>query len=334
MFRVGKVEVAPAIMLAPMEGVTDRAFRALIRHLGGVGLTVTEFVSSEGLTRDVESAWRMAELDPDEHPVSIQIYGRDAARMAQAAAHCQELGADIIDLNLGCPSKRVTSGCAGSALMKEPAVAIEIFRQVKAAITVPMTVKMRLGWDDSNLNAAYLVRAAQEEGAEMVTVHARTRQDGYKRAARWELAVAAREAVSVPFIINGDISCADSARRALEVTGADGIMIGRAVRQDPWTIARIAAEFEGRQLPPLSLDDRRAALDFYLSYQIRTAEFNRGSLNRFRGVAHACTRELPHRGPLREAIARQQDFEGLRQVVHEYLDAVESSTLSSFVQGR
>lgn len=333
MIVIENLQIAPNVVLAPMEGVTDRAFRALIRHLGGVGLTVTEFVSSEGLTRDVESAWRMAELDPREHPVSIQIYGRDPERMAQAAAHCESLGADMVDINLGCPSKRVTSGCAGSALMKEPEVAYAMFQKIRRAISVPMTVKMRLGWDDSTLNAAEIARVAQEEGAAMVTVHARTRQDAYKRPARWPLARAVRDAVSIPFLINGDIVDGEGAREAMRITGADGVMIGRAARQDPWTIARISAHLEGRAFREPTLEDRRDALDFYIDYLAQEGGFDRGTVNRFRGVVHACTRGLPHGASLREGIHRQQDFDGLRNLTHAYLEAIAADEPHRFRQG-
>ena len=169
--KIGQIELETPTILAPMEGITDRAFRGLIRSFGGCGLTVTEFVSSEGMMRKDRKAWKQAELDPNEHPVSIQIYGRDPHKMAEAAQMCEGFGADIIDLNLGCPSKQVTSGCSGSALMREPDLAQAIFKSVKKAIKVPMTVKMRLGWDDRSLNADDIAYRAQEEGADLVTIH-------------------------------------------------------------------------------------------------------------------------------------------------------------------
>ena len=220
---------SPALVLAPMEGVTDRAFRTTIRALGGCGLAVTEFVSSEGLTRDVKDAWHMAELDPNEHPVSIQIYGRNPERMAAAARECQALGADIIDINLGCPSKNVTSGCSGSALMREPELARRIFDAVYDAITVPLTVKMRLGWDDNALNAPIIARSAQDAGAQMITVHGRTKVDMYRVPARWEPIRRVREAITVPLLCNGDIVGAATATAALAASGADGIMVRKTI---------------------------------------------------------------------------------------------------------
>ncbi|MFU8803973.1 MAG: tRNA dihydrouridine synthase, partial [Bradymonadaceae bacterium] len=239
-FFIENIEISPPVVLAPMEGVTDRAFRTLVRGLGGCGLAVTEFVSSEALTREVEQAWRMAELDPEEKPVSIQIYGRDPERMSEAARHCEELGADIVDINLGCPSKTVVTGCAGSALMREPELAVEIFDAVFEAITIPMTVKMRLGWNHEMLNAPYLAEEAVRAGAKMIAVHGRTRSDQYKGSARWELIRDVKDAIDVPLLVNGDIRCPDSALQAIELSGADGVMVGRGVMSDPWTIRRIS----------------------------------------------------------------------------------------------
>jgi len=248
-----------------MEGVTDRAFRGTVRALGGCGLSVTEFISSEAMTRDVRDAWRMAEVDPDEHPVSIQIYGRDPERMAQAARHCASVGADIVDINLGCPSKRVTSGCAGSALMREPALASEIFDAVRGAIRVPMTVKMRLGWDHASLNAPEIAARAVDAGASMVAVHGRTKSDGYKGRARWDLVGEVKRAVSVPVLVNGDIVDPASARDALAASGCDGVMIGRGVMTDPWTLARVTASLRSESFVEPTLACRRALLLDYLA---------------------------------------------------------------------
>ena len=320
MFYVGSHRIDPAVVLAPMEGITDRAFRALIRRIGGVGLTVTEFVSSEGLTRDVQSAWEMAELDPDEHPVSIQIYGRDPQRMADAARHCEALGADIVDLNLGCPSKRVTSGCSGSALMREPALASEIFAAVRGAIQVPMTVKMRLGWDDHSLNAADIASRAACAGAAMITVHARTRQDAYKRPARWELVRSVREAVSLPLLVNGDIVDAESARRALQASGADGVMLGRALRADPWAIRRTSAGLRGEAFEEPSLEERRGMLRSYVDYLQREGDFDRRTTNRLRGVLHAFTKGMRYAAALREELHHMKDFEGTMALIDRFFD--------------
>lgn len=316
--RIGTTQIRPPVALAPMEGVTDRAFRGTIRSLGGCGLTVTEFVSSEALTREVATAWRMAELDDDEHPVSIQIYGRDPERMAQSARHCEALGADFVDLNLGCPSKRVTSGCAGSALMREPERTREIFQAVYEAITVPMTVKMRLGWDLDTINAPEIAAAAVECGAAMVAVHGRTRMCGYKGSARWDLVRPVRDAIEVPLLVNGDIVDLESASRALEASGADGVMVGRGVMRDPWAIARISAGLAGRELPQPTNEDRRRLLHDYLDRMAADGALGHRAVARLRRVVGYLSKGLPHASRLRDAINRVADVAAARALIDGY----------------
>lgn len=326
--RIGTIDIDPPVALAPMEGVTDRAFRGTIRNLGGCGLTVTEFVSSEGLTREVENAWRMAELDTDEHPVSIQIYGRDPERMAQSARHCQELGADFIDINLGCPSKRVTSGCSGSALMKEPERAREIFVAVAEAIRVPMTVKMRLGWDMESLNAADIAASAVECGAAMIAVHGRTRMCGYKGKARWDLVRPVADAIDVPLLVNGDIVDLPSARQALAESGADGVMVGRGVMRDPWTIARIAAGLRGETIPAPTANDRRLLLHDYLDRMAAEGALGHRAVAKLRRVVGYLSKGMPHASKLRDAMNRVEDVTGARALIDDYFAITRAFALS------
>lgn len=318
-FYIADIPIDPPIALAPMEGVTDRPFRALVRSLGGCGLTVTEFISSEAMTRDVHSAWRMAEIDPSEHPVSIQIYGRDPERMAQAAKHCVDAGADIVDINLGCPSKRVTSGCAGSALMREPERAREIFRAVRAAIDIPMTVKMRLGWDEQLLNAPDIARAAVEEGAQMIAVHGRTKKQGYKGHARWDEVRRVRDVIDVPLMINGDILDIESAEQALAQSGADGIMMGRAVMHDPWALARIAAHWRGEQIDEPSYELRR---DLLLAFLDDLQHFDRRALVRLKKVIGYFSKGLPHARVLRSTIHHAENADHARAMVIEFFEEI------------
>lgn len=327
--RIGDIDIFPPVALAPMEGITDRAFRGTIRALGGCGLAVTEFVSSEGMTREVAAAWRMAEVDPEEHPVSIQIYGRDPERMAQAARHCEALGADFVDLNLGCPSKRVTSGCAGSALMREPERASEIFAAVSEAITVPMTVKMRLGWDLEAVNAPEVAAAAVEAGARMITVHGRSRMCAYKGSARWDLVRRVRDAIDVPLLVNGDIVDAESALRALEASGADGVMVGRGVTRDPWAIARISAALHGTDFDEPSAHDRRALLHDYLRRMHLGGESGPRAVAKLRRVVGYLSKGLPHASRLRDAMNRVSDTATAAALVDDFFGVATSATASS-----
>lgn len=320
-FYIADIPIDPPIALAPMEGVTDRPFRALVRSLGGCGLTVTEFISSEAMTRDVEDAWRMAEIDPSEHPVSIQIYGRDPERMAQAAQHCVSVGADIIDINLGCPSKRVTSGCAGSALMREPDRAREIFRAVHNAIDIPMTVKIRLGWDESLLNSPEIARIAVEEGAQMIAVHGRTKKQGYKGRSRWDEVRRVRDVIDVPLLINGDILDVESAEEAMRLSGADGVMMGRAVMHDPWALARIAAYWRGESIEEPSYELRR---DLLLAFIEDLNHFDRRALIRLRKVIGYFSKGLPHASVLRQTVQGAESADHARMIVLEFFAQLSS----------
>lgn len=328
-FDVGPVRISPACVLAPMEGITDRPFRALIRGLGGCGLTVTEFVSSEAMSRQVAKAWKMAELSPDEHPVSIQIYGRDPVRMAESAKYCQDLGADIVDMNLGCPSKAVTSGCAGSALMRDPPLAQRIFAAVRAAITVPMTVKMRLGWDRDCLNAPEVARIAQEEGASMVTVHGRTRADAYKGVADWKAVGEVKASLKIPVLVNGDILTVEDAVRALDESGADGVMVGRGTMRDPWIMRSIADHFAGRPAYEPTLDERRTVLLHYFDMMTEASPINpdRYALGKMKKVTGYFTRGLPYGARLRELVYAATTTQGACEAVTHYFELLRTKGL-------
>jgi len=327
---VGGVRVDPACVLAPMEGITDRPLRTLIRSLGGCGLTMTEFVSSEAMTRNVARAWRTAELDPSERPVSVQIYGRDPARMADAARACQDLGADLVDLNLGCPSKTVTSGRAGAALMRDPLQAVLIFRAVRAALTVPMTVKMRLGWDRETQNAPEIARYAQEEGAALIAVHGRTRMCAYRGQADWGAVGAVKDAVAVPVLVNGDILTVEDAAEALRQSGADGVMIGRGALRDPWLLRRIAEHQAGLEPYSPTLAERRRGLLRYFDLLVSSAGIEEGkaagrsadatarrALGKMKKITGYFTRGLPYGARLREQVFRARDI----ATVHDAVDA-------------
>jgi tRNA-dihydrouridine synthase B len=321
--------VAPPVVLAPMEGVTDRPFRLTVRELGGCGLAVTEFVSSEAMTRDVADAWRMAEVDPSEHPVSIQIYGRDPDRMAAAARSCAALGADLIDINLGCPSKRVTSGCAGSALMREPALCDEIFDAVARAVSIPFTVKMRLGWDHSDHSAPRIAALATGRGAAMVAVHGRTKSDAYRGSANWTAIRPVREAIDVPLLVNGDIVDLDTALRALEASGADGVMVGRGVMSDPWTLRRISDGLRGVPFEEPPLAARFDAIDRFFARLLETyPEGNRG-LTRLKNVIGYFSKGLYGSARLRATLNAARTWEEARDT----LEAFRHATLDESAHG-
>lgn len=237
-FFVGPVEVRNRVLLAPMSGVTDLPFRRLAWR-DGAGLVVTEMIASRELARDSEeSHLRLAGAGIEPH--MVQLAGREPAWMAEGARIAVEHGADIIDINMGCPAKKVTGGYAGSALMRDPALALAIIEATVEAVSVPVTLKMRLGWDESSLNAAEIARAAEAAGVQMITVHGRTRCQFYEGRADWEQIARVRDAVSLPFVANGDVATAEDAVRILSITGADAVMVGRAAQGQPWLPGELA----------------------------------------------------------------------------------------------
>ena len=231
--------LTPPVFLAPMAGITDLPFRQTVASFGA-GLVVSEMVASQEMVQAKPGVRERAELGFGEAATSVQIAGREARWMAEAARMVEANGARIIDINMGCPAKKVTGGLSGSALMKTPDHALSLVAAVVAAVSVPVTLKMRFGWDDASRNAPAIARRAEEAGVAMITVHGRTRCQFYKGRADWAAIRAVRDAVAIPVIANGDIVDAASARRALARSGADGVMVGRGIQGAPWRLAEIA----------------------------------------------------------------------------------------------
>lgn len=246
--RLADKHLTPPVMLAPMAGITDRPFRDLVMRFGA-GMVVSEMVASQEMVQAKPGVRERAELSADVENTAVQLAGREAHWMAEAARQVADRGARVIDINMGCPAKKVTNGYSGSALLKTPDHALTLIEAVVSAVDVPVTLKTRLGWDDTLLNAPDVARRAQDAGIQMVTIHGRTRCQFYKGHADWRAIRAVKDAVSIPVVANGDITDATAARTALRQSGADGVMVGRGAQGKPWVLADICHEIYGTDAP-------------------------------------------------------------------------------------
>ena len=320
MLSIGPLRITPPLVLAPMAGITDHVYRLMLRRIGGVGLVTMEFISSEAITRGNARQLRKLVFSDEERPLSIQIYGSDPERMAAAADIVEELRPDVCDINMGCPANKVLKGCAGAALMGDLPLARRIVREVRRRLTIPMTVKFRLGLDDARRNFLDVGKMCEDEGAAAVALHARTARQMYTgRADRSAIAELKRH-VSIPVVGNGDVETAEDAVAMLAETGCDAVMVGRATMKNPWVFRQASDRLAGREPRAATLAERRdLMLDHFTAIE-RSAHDPREALHKLRTMTGWYTHGLPNGRALRIRISSLSTPADFREAVAEFFD--------------
>jgi tRNA-dihydrouridine synthase B len=331
--KIGSVPLPSPFAVAPMAGMTDTAFRRLVKRHGGCGLVVTEMVSSEGLVRGIDRTLEYTEYTEEERPVSIQIFGGDPAKMAAAAEIVQGLGADIVDVNMGCPVPKIAKHSAGCSLMRDPAHAASVIAAMARAVTIPVTVKMRAGWNDAERNAPTLAKMVEDAGASAIAVHGRTAAQSYTGSADWDLVAEIADALTIPVFGSGDCVEPEQVIQRLQA-GVEGVLVGRGVLRNPWILAQAADLAAGRPAREVTLADRGRFLLDYIDLLMnerlreptgfrhsaahetpRASTHDRWVVNKLRALASWYTKGLDGGSHLRTAINHADSIAALRDIV-------------------
>lgn len=326
--RIGSIEIAPATVLAPMAGVTDTVFRRFIRNLGGCGLMMTEFTSADGIVRHKDKkAKRYLTFYGNEHPISAQLFGSDPVTLADAAKVVEELGFDLVDLNLGCPAKKVVKCNGGSGLLRDLPRIRNIFESVRRAISIPFTVKFRAGWNERELVFLDLARMAEDCGLSAVAMHARTREQGYSGQANWDWIADLKQTIKIPVIGNGDIRTPEDAAAMVAQTGCDAIMIGRTAASNPWIFRQIAQYIsEGRYDQPTELDRYRMIRMYFL---MLIEEHTLGAEGKMKQFASWFTHGVHGGSVLRKSVYEARSRQDILDAVDRFFETALAGTPES-----
>jgi nifR3 family TIM-barrel protein len=326
-YNVGHIRVAPNVILAPMAGVTDSIFRRMILRLGGCGLVSTEMTNAASVSPKALRRHHLLDFYPEERPLTMQLSGNEPDLVAAAARTVEELGADIIDINCGCPSPKVTGGGHGASLLRDLPKMGRLLRAVKAAVSVPVTLKFRAGWDEQNLNFLDTARLAEECGVAAIALHPRTREQGYKGSADWSRVAAVKQAVNIPVIGSGDVKDAEDALVRLRDSGVDGVMIGRGAMENPWIFLQVAQLRRGEPVFQPAPADK---LDFLLRYMALCEEEMPGrlALNKIKQLIGQFVVGLPNASHLRVAVHQSQSPEEARGHIEAYFEPFIEASLA------
>lgn len=320
-FKIRDIEINPPLILSPMAGVTDISFRRLLKQRGGIGLTVSEFISVEGLTRSNPKSKRQMRFFEEERPYAVQIFGGQPQRMAMAAEMAQEVGADILDINCGCPAPKVVKHGGGSGLLRDHSRLETILKEVKKAITIPLTIKIRAGFYDHTINAVETARLAEDCGAEHIALHGRTKEQGYKGLANWDLVRQIKEVVSVPVSGSGDVTTIEGAFARWRETNCDGVLIGRGAMANPWIFRQIEDTLAGREVFQPTLEDKQSVLLEYFE-MLREDMPEIPAIGRMKQLAGQFTRGLQGGALFRTTIYHSHSVTEILDRIAEYFDAI------------
>ena len=320
-FKIRDIEINPPLVLSPMAGVTDISFRRLLKQRGGVGLTVSEFISVEGLTRSNPKSKRQMRFYENERPFAVQIFGGQHERMRLAAEMAEEVGADILDVNCGCPAPKVVKHGGGSGLLRDLPRLEHILKEIKKAITIPLTIKIRAGYSDSTINAIETAKLAETCGVEHIALHGRTKEQGYRGAANWDLVKQIKEVVRVPVSGSGDVTTIQQALERFRETGCDGVLIGRGAMANPWLFRQIEQTIQGREPFQPLLEDKRAVLLEYFE-MLREDMPEMSAIGRMKQLAGQFTRGLQGGALFRTAIYHSHSVQEILDRICEYFETI------------